>query len=158
MRRSEGERIPLMFSRAPQRLAWGIRWGLAFAAVLGIWVAVMYPLGGAKAVNRIGVPFAALIVLYLVGGVAGGALVGVLLPIVRWGWGAIVVGVLAFVPFGYAVTGVLIGFAPWTVLHTLAVVAGPIVLGVPVGLAYRAMYLGDIRRAMEWYERKRAES
>jgi hypothetical protein len=127
-----------------------MRWGAALGLILVAWVLVLVPLGGADALDRLGIHLFQLAFLYLLAGVLGGALVGCLLPLTRWAPGAVLVAVIALFPMGLGAVGLLRGFRPWTVVHTITVVSWPVIVGIPVGLAYRAMYRTDISLAMRW--------
>jgi hypothetical protein len=81
---------------------WGMRWGLAFASLYCLWAVVVLLLGGEAAFRKQGITFGETIGAYLGGGVLAGAVVGFLRPLLKWAWGAPVVGVVAAIPVGLA--------------------------------------------------------
>jgi len=81
---------------------WGIRWGLAFASLYCLWALVLLLLGGEAAFRTQGITFWQTIGAYIGGGALAGAVVGVLRPLLKWTWGAPIVGIVAAIPVGLA--------------------------------------------------------
>jgi amino acid transporter len=77
------------------------------ATVTSVVAVVIYAVRGPDTFARLGVTLASTVSLYLIAGVVGGALVGVLLPVTVWRWGAAAVGILAAVPLYVGVAVVL---------------------------------------------------
>jgi hypothetical protein len=67
------------------------------ALIYCVWVGGLYLLEGPEPFSRLGVSLTSVIAAYL-GGVAGGAIIGLLRPLTRGDFGAFVVGYLAAVP------------------------------------------------------------
>jgi MFS family permease len=63
---------------------------------------------GPAVLERLGISFLDLVALYLVGGAVGGTLVGFILPLTRWRWGAVFAGILAALPL-YWGAGIFLG-------------------------------------------------
>ena len=90
--------------------AWGadVRWGVAagacFAALYSGMAVVLYVLAGPAQFGDKGLTLRATVAAYAAGGLAGGALVGLLRPLARWRAGAMLVGVAAAVPLTLALT------------------------------------------------------
>ena len=79
-----------------------MRWGLAFAGVFCAWAVILLVLGGPSAFLKQGISFAQAVSGYVFGGVAAGIVVGLLRPLLKYGWSAALVGILAAVPVGIA--------------------------------------------------------
>lgn len=135
---------PVAARPARLRFVWGVKVGVSLALVLTAWVLVMLPFGGSLALRRLGITSLQAAAVYLVGGIAGGAIVGLLLQIGRWVWGAMIVGATAVLPVAVVAVGVLRGFQPWTTVHTLTVLVYAVLVGAPVALAYREMFWKDM--------------
>ncbi len=96
--------------------------GLITATVVSVIAALSAVLGGGGLIARMGYTLPGLIAMYLVAGIALGAVVGVLLPLARKSsWGAIVVGAIAGAPL-YAAFALpsesvetWLGYLPWYV-------------------------------------------
>jgi hypothetical protein len=86
-------------------LRWGVAWGVAVAAVYSLYVTVLYLIEGSRPFDRLHTSLLMTIAAYAFGGVAAGAVVGVMRPYVRIRLVAILVGILGavFVFFGAAV-------------------------------------------------------
>jgi hypothetical protein len=78
------------------------------ATVTSLVAVAIYAIRGPDTFARLGVTLTSTVSLYLIAGVIGGALVGTLLPMTVWRWGAAVVGILAAVPL-YVGVAVLLG-------------------------------------------------
>jgi hypothetical protein len=111
-----------------------MRWGVAVAGVYIAWVTVLYVLSRGSAFEAKDRSFPAIVLAYLFGGVLGGAIVGVLLPLVRYKIGAAFVGMIAFVPVGLGFRIVLVGFTPWQHDDTLMISTLAVLLGGFAGL------------------------
>lgn len=98
-------------------LHWGIRWGIygaVFFTGLAAIPALLRFLLNVEEVDGHRLPsFPVIIGLYLFGGVFGGAIVGLLRPLARSWWGMRLVGIVAAVPFCFAVSVALSGLS-WT--------------------------------------------
>jgi hypothetical protein len=116
-----------------------MRTGLKIASVYCAYVTVLYLLTGAQAFEDMGVTLPAILAVYLLGGVVGGGVVGLLLPIAQSSLvGAIMIGVFGMIP---VVTGVAIsidGFPPWNSDTTEAIVFISLILGAYGGYLLRA--------------------
>lgn len=79
-------------------IAWGIRWGLAFAACYTVLGSALVLLRGDAPLRSVGLTPWTLIGGYLAGGVMAGAVVGVGRPLLKRRAGAAVVGAWAAAP------------------------------------------------------------
>ena len=87
-------------------LAWGIKLGLAFAAVYSLYVVVLFLAEGSRPFDRLHTSLLMVIATYVIGGLTSGALIGVMRPYLHMRSVAILVGITAgvFVFFAIAVT------------------------------------------------------
>ena len=112
----------------------GLRTGLLLGAIFSAWAGVMFLMNGGRPMERYNnVTFIEVAGGYLFGGAVGGVIIGALYPLVRYKVGALLVGMLAVLPFAVAVMGSLQGFSPWTGGHTFVVCVMTLVLGGVVG-------------------------
>lgn len=80
-------------------------------------------------------------VVYLGGGAAAGAIVGLCYPLVRWWIGAAVVGMLAAIPFALGIGLSLTDFGQsWEASDTFAVTFVVFGLGGGLGVIYREIF------------------
>lgn len=113
-----------------RNLRWGIGYGLLFASFYSLFVLMLYTFRGDEPfrANEISAPVA--VVAYFFGGVAGGAIVGLLRPLTKWRIGAMFVGVAAAVPLflglGLAMYGPV---SNWGENETFGLVATAVILG-----------------------------
>jgi RsiW-degrading membrane proteinase PrsW (M82 family) len=92
-----------------RNVLWGVKAGLFFASFYSLFVLLLYAFRGEEPSESKGVSLLAVVVTYFIGGVLGGAIVGLLRPFTRERWGAIVVGMIAALPvvlgFSFAMYG-----------------------------------------------------
>ena len=81
-----------------ENLRWGVAAGLFFAALYSLYVTLLYLIRGPDPFDANETTLGQVIAVYFAGGIAGGAIVGVLRPLAKWRIGAAVVGVVAAVP------------------------------------------------------------
>jgi hypothetical protein len=113
---------------------------LGVALLLALYVVALYLFRGAEPFAALGTTLTAVVLSYFVGAVLAGTVVGLLLPLVRWPWGAALVGFAAAMPV-YAVMRVLDqGFVPWTTTDTTVSLVFALLLGAPVGVIYRRLF------------------
>ena len=86
------------------------------------------------------------IAVYLLGGMAAGAIAGLLRPLARRPAGAIIVGIVASAPLFYGIIGTIAGFSPWTANNTIALGISVLVFGVGGGLGMREVFYEEIIR------------
>lgn len=129
-----------MVNNMLQRGFVGIRWGLKVAGVYCAYVIVLYILTGGNAFMEIGVSLPTVLVVYLLGGVVGGGLVGVLLPIAQSSLlGAMAIGILGMAPI---ITGAVItvyGVPPWKSNAMRPIIGLSIMLGSYGGYLLRVL-------------------
>lgn len=128
----------------PERIRACVKTGIGIGAVVSAWVGALATLqmsttivvrSGSPEVNVFHV-----IALYLVGGAAAGAIVGVLQPLAKWKLGAAFVGVAAAIPVAVGVVAVVTGFSAWNRDHVLLLATLCLVLGSTLGIGYREIF------------------
>jgi NO-binding membrane sensor protein with MHYT domain len=77
-----------------------------------------------------------MVLVYLVGGAAAGAVAGLLAPLARWRLGGVVVGVVAALPFGGMMAYAKSGLPPWRDPGADSSVIVVALLGALVGWAF----------------------
>lgn len=116
---------------------WGIVGGLVVAAIYSVWIIILMFVQGSVTLTVRGqeqVNGVVVIASYLVGGVGGGAVVGILRPLLARKAGAAIVGVIAAIPMILAVRVVLRGFQPWDSEDAVVLGISCVILGVFGGL------------------------
>ncbi len=122
---------PSTFTTATWRVIVGVAGGLCFAAVFAVFAAVARLLDGADAFDtKVGIPLQALVSAYAVGCAAGGVVVGLLHPLRRNRYGAMVVTALAVMPFYVAVFYAMQGSKKFDILEAWLIVG----IGCAMGL------------------------
>ena len=124
--------------RVIRKVIWGVRYGLAFAALFMAWAVFVRIVGGADAFGEKGTTLLTVLALYLFGGVAAGGIVGLLRPIARWRIGSAIVGIIcAEVIYG----------AGWIALNgprekgaVVVVTLIAVFTGIPGGLALHEIF------------------
>jgi hypothetical protein len=81
-----------------KNVRWGIAYGLGFASMFVLYVLGLFAIRGAQPFEHLGTTLTGCIVVYLVGGIMTGAVVGLLRPLLVTRRGAMVVGAVATVP------------------------------------------------------------
>jgi hypothetical protein len=120
------------------------KYGLLLAGILSIWVLSLAILTGSMTLSVRGTRVGALtiIAVYLAGGGIGGAIVGALLPLVRWRLGSVLVGIIAVLPLAAGITySLAVASAPG--MDWITMIIGAVVLGGILGPAYREMFWVD---------------
>lgn len=81
-----------------KNLLWGIRYGVIFAAFYCATALAIFAVGGSGAFARYNISLGRTLACYLLGGIIGGAVLGLLRPLTRSWVGSAFVGVLATLP------------------------------------------------------------
>ena len=121
-------------------LSWGIFWGLLFSAMFLLLLVVLYVVQGPRMFSDHDTTFGQVALLYVLGGLGGGLIVGFLRPLLRWRWGATLVGALVAVPIGAGVLLMSGDGGPWTGGDTVVTIIFALSLGAPVGWMYWGMF------------------
>jgi hypothetical protein len=76
------------------------------ATAFTVWISLLRWTAGTAPFDRIDTTYSATVALYYAGGAVGGLVIGLLLPLRRWPWGAALLGMLGVLPlyFGVALT------------------------------------------------------
>ncbi len=122
-------------------IATGVKGGLFGGAVFSTIALVLWLVQGAEAFAEARMTLGALVAAYMVGGLAVGGVVGLLLPFARTPVGAALVGSLAGVSL-VVVMGLLMAEAADDMEHfwTAATITG-VGLGAPSGVLYHRIFL-----------------
>jgi len=100
-----------------KNVQWGVVWGLGTAAFLTLVAApfsVARWLFSLDSASARGLPFLRILIVYLIGALAGGALLGAMRPILRWWAGRRTVGMLVGIPVAFSVRLVVYGPDGWS--------------------------------------------
>jgi hypothetical protein len=115
----------------------GIKIGLMFTVVFSVMAVVVFVISGGTVFDRSFSTLGLVIAAYLVGGIASGALFGLLRPLARWAVGAAILGVVAAMPAYAAMRFAVDGFTPWTADDTSTVLVLSSIIGGLGGLVLR---------------------
>ena len=128
----------MAYTSISDNVAWGVRWGLyyaaAFTAIASV-ISVLRLLVGSEPLSQKAVSFVATIAIYWLGGVAGGAIMGLLRGLLTGCIGAAFVGVVASVPAAFALRIALYGLHDWTQRHIVTTVGIACIWGTTMSLA-----------------------
>lgn len=122
----------------PGRIVWGVAWGLFLAVaftILGAILALIRALVGPAHGWQAGLSYLSVIGFYLVAGVVGGALVGLLYPLTRWWIGRRVAGIVVAVPITIAVRYTVYGPGLWTEAELQKWVVTALIWGLAMSFA-----------------------
>lgn len=114
----------------------GVKVALVAACVLVAWTGVVRLVSGEAAFQRHGVTYPKVVLTYLAGGAAAGALAGLLAPLARWRLGGVLVGVAAALPFGGMMAYVESGLPPWQAPGAQDSVLAALLIGAGVGWVF----------------------
>ena len=121
-------------------LRWGATWGFLVGLCLSLFVAVLFAIRGPQLFLPYGTTLWLVVGLYLVGGLAGGLITGLLRPLAKWRWGAALIGVFAAIPVGLGCRLMQAGFAPWELNDSLTMMIFSVALGASVGWIYWGIF------------------
>lgn len=122
-------------------LRWGLGWGLSYAVIYSLFAGGLNLLSGGTNAEAYDLSIWAIIGTYCAIGVIGGALLGILRPLLTSVWGAMLVGVTIAFP-------VLVGFG--TALYGLPTRWEP---GLLPEFAYAAVFAGALGGYVQWHQR-----
>lgn len=109
------------------RIAVGILGGLVLATGLSLWVTAVRIIAGPSAFEEMNTTYLAVVLTYYAGGIGGGGVFGLLLPLARTLWGTVLLGYLAALPTVVGIRIATDGFSPWTMPDTVALVFTPLI-------------------------------
>lgn len=113
---------------------WGAKWGLRFAFVYVAFATVQLLIGGSEVFTAKDTSYLAVVTAYILGGVAAGAVVGLLRRFAQNPIGAVTTGILASAPVFVGIRIALSGFQPWSLIVTLSMITLSLGWGIPAGL------------------------
>jgi hypothetical protein len=102
----------------------GILGGLVVGLLFSLYAVVIYAISPGT-FDRLGISLGATVSLYLLGGVVGGTICGLLLPLTKYRSGATVLGAITALPV-YLGAGVLLGGSLSTGVLLAAIVGGAV--------------------------------
>jgi hypothetical protein len=122
---------------------WGIRPGLKVGAFLSVWGIVVYLVSGPRAFTQHGTTIQQVILGYFVGGIACGALAGLLRPRVRSRLSHMLIGVVVALPVYPVLRTTIDGLTKWdrwdyAGVFLFALIGGTIVGNIVFEYARRA--------------------
>ena len=141
---------------AQANLSWGVRWGLGAAVFFSAWVTLVRILSGSEPFAEVGLSYIATITTYVILGLVGGSILGVLRRFTYAWLGAAFVGwFIAFVV--YAGVSVALGNPPWRWPAFLWIVMGiaSCFLGVVGGLTHWRRHERSVRPPKRVQSRRR---
>lgn len=134
------------------RVASGMKWGLAMAAVLIAWAALVglfnLAVNGSFELRARGgssMHLVAIIAFYLAGGPLVGGFIGAMQPLLRWKIGAVLLGMAVAVPLFIAGIMLTTGYTSWGRPQSAGLIMFAIAFGGPGGLILRAFVHGPGR-------------
>lgn len=80
---------------------WGIRYGVIFSAFYCVAALAIFAAGGSEAFTRYNISLGRTLACYILGGIMGGAVLGLLRPLTRSWVGSAFVGVFAALPVAW---------------------------------------------------------
>jgi hypothetical protein len=130
-------RLLLEGKRVGENITDGVKVGLMFSAAFSLIALVIFVLSGGAAFDRSSGILIRVIAAYVVGGIASGAVFGLLRPLARWAIGAAVLGVIVMAPAYAGMRFAVQGFAPWTMEDTSTVLTLAGIVGSMSGIVLR---------------------
>jgi len=125
-------------SQIPANVRTALRWALVYATVYSVIVMVLALIRGTGPFEALGTSLLRVLAVYWGGALVVGAIVGLLLPLAQAStWGAMLVGGIAGLPIGCAVTLVTMPQAQWAANVLVGAVCGAM-LGILFALAFKA--------------------
>jgi hypothetical protein len=116
----------------------GLTWGLSFASVFSLVATVLVLLRGPALLREYHTTYLGLVAGYLFGGITAGVITGLLLPLCRHIVGAMLVGFVAILPFGFLTVLTLYPPERWSTYVPIVPVVGSAILGPLAALAIRS--------------------
>jgi hypothetical protein len=102
-------RIPHEHGSFFKDIRWGIGWGLFAACFYALVALVIYAFQGSRPFESKGITLASTVAVYIVGGLIGGTIVGLLRPLTKRRAGAMLLGVIAMIPVSIGFVFILFG-------------------------------------------------
>lgn len=84
----------------------GLLFGVVFGGGYSLWICFLWVVGGEQALSQHGFGLMEGIAAYFGGGLVGGTIVGLLLPLRKWAWGAVLLGIALCVPMSIGIVAV----------------------------------------------------
>ena len=118
-----------------RRAVWGARWGAALALVFALYAIVLYAVSAASGRQLSPPSLGEVVSIYFAGGVAGGSMVGLVLPLARRKVGSALVGFLAILPVAVLIRVTGYHALAWSGTDSVVVFIGSALIGVPLGVS-----------------------
>lgn len=117
-----------------QDIQWGLSWGAALASLFALYVIVLFLLRGSEPFDGLGVSLSAVLSVYFFGGLAGGAVVGLLRPMATSCFASMAIGILVAAPIASGIVFSLAGPpSHWGDSHIFAAVFMTLLYGIGGG-------------------------
>ena len=88
-----------------RNIGWGVLYGLLFATLYSAAAVLIYLFRGSEPFEANEVTLGSTVAVYFLGGILGGAIIGLLLPWTRWRIGSVIAGLPGCLGFGLLVSG-----------------------------------------------------
>jgi hypothetical protein len=119
-------------------VAYGVTFGLGLATIYSLWALGVFLVAGSRSFARVDTTLGAAVIAYYSAGLLGGVLAGLMLPLGRFLFGAVVLGILVGTVFFFCIEVATSGpFWQWTSTNWKAVLALGAIVG---GLCGVGMY------------------
>jgi hypothetical protein len=132
-----------LLNRVLSNIVTGALFGFSIGMMFSVYVSLLYVVRGSAPFERLEVSVLSVVVFYLLGGIAIGSLVGLLLPLAKSRLGAVLVGSVAgTATFVFALVSIY-GFTSWSGVAALLAVTWGVLVGSSCGLVYRQLFGSD---------------
>lgn len=122
-----------------KRVTRSTRIGLSVGVLIAVMASIAITVGLGPSYRGLLEALLTTAILYVGGGVVGGAIVGLVRPIASRSLGAALIGVLASAPF-FAGTAFAVSGFEWTVDTTITLLIVTVVLGAPLGVVWARLF------------------
>jgi hypothetical protein len=107
----------------------GIVTGLSFALICAVFATLRFLLGGPAAFAKTELSYGQVMLLYLLGGIGAGILIGVLRPLRRTSWGSFMIGFCAVLPLAAMAALLVFARRDWYPLAVISIVMSALLAG-----------------------------
>ena len=128
-------RIDLNERSVGRRVTWGVRWGTVLASAFALFALIQYGLLGSAMERSAGFSLGDVLSIYIAGGVVGGAVVGLALPLARRKLGSAFVGFLAILPVAFFIRVAAAHTLAMSRMDLLVAFGGSAMIGIPLGVS-----------------------
>ena len=120
----------MVASDVKRNMRWGAGAGFLLGCVYSVIALVIHATKGREPFEANDASLASVLFVYLGGGVVGGAIIGLLRPLAKWRFGAVIMGIAAMLPISLGVNlAVSPGISEWTIHNVNKTLLVAIILG-----------------------------